>query len=379
MAKVTQFKELSRTKKKKSGLKAFLIFLPIAAVSIFLSVFWNDVAELFVGSGPKGSFPVSITNGTPKQIAQLGNYFAVSTSANLSIYNRSGGVVQTILHGYTNPVLQTNDKYTLLYDRGGKGLRIDNRTKNLRIEKFDSQIITAELSSDGAFAVVTASRQYLNELIVYDKGYEVIFKWSSMNENIVKTAFTKDGKGIVVAAVAPNADGEITSSLYYFSFQKNELVATQKVENACIIDISIKSANEFVAVFDTLIAKFKLQTMQMEEKYLFEPKQLISFDIDSPNHSAIALTNNVKDTLCEIIVLSDSFQEACRVSDVHALKSVKCHENKLCILTDSAFMCYQVSGAAIKNNDAIIANAFVAIKENIYLLGYSEINQLTIH
>ena len=113
----------------------------------------------------------------------------------------------------------------IVYDRGGRKLRLQNRTKILLEKELESDIVTCAIGRSGNFAVATREDNAASFLTVYDKNVNEVFKWRSSNDYIMDIALSDDGKYAAVA-VAGSSSGKLYSKTYVFAFSKDKPLAS---------------------------------------------------------------------------------------------------------------------------------------------------------
>lgn len=115
------------------------------------------------------SYPVS--NVTPDLRTYRGG-LVVAGGNELTVLSGSGKHTLTEGVTYADPCVRADDKYFLVFGRGEKGFSVYNTFGRMYREDTDYPIYDACMSATGAFAVVTRSRDYTSEVILYNDDME---------------------------------------------------------------------------------------------------------------------------------------------------------------------------------------------------------------
>ena len=200
MAEVKDIQEY-RKKKRKKEKKRTTIKIVVAVVAVALVVGFLALYETIFGESillslglveaPKG-YPVAITGGTPKNVVAFNEDVALITDTEVMIYNEYGTLALQSGHNSTNPCVRTNQNRGIIYDVGYYSYTLLNGTSLVLSGEHDNQIISANVASNGSYALVSASSKYLTELIVRTKNNTQIASWRSVNSYINAVAFSED-------------------------------------------------------------------------------------------------------------------------------------------------------------------------------------------
>ena len=69
------------------------------------------------------------------------------------------------------PALAVGNTRFVLYNRAGKELTVQSRTRQLYAKSFNNAIMLCEMAQNGTLAVVTESDRYAAEVMVYDASF----------------------------------------------------------------------------------------------------------------------------------------------------------------------------------------------------------------
>ncbi len=148
-----------------------------------------------------GKYPVSLDGGETLQVSRQNTSYFILSKTNIDVLGSGGKPVSTTQHGFLNPVLKTSDVRYLVYDQGGKGLKIFNNNKTLVSKKYDNEIIAATIGKDGTYAVATRAEGYQSAVTVTNKNEKNLFEWYCVDETINEVALSDNGNTLVTASM----------------------------------------------------------------------------------------------------------------------------------------------------------------------------------
>lgn len=189
--------------------------LLLTLVLIFAAMNWNNIiapfkdAALDVG---KGGFPVNLPGSTGYVLDDFGDNFCLLTDTYLYTYTAEGANISSVQHGFQNPVMSTNSKRIMVYDRNGRGVKCYSRTGELFSVSTDEPIVFGKMGNDERCAVVTTSARYANCLCVYNSEKTLIFRYSSPTKKIMQIEFSDNDKSIYMTLLGEKA-GELILSV----------------------------------------------------------------------------------------------------------------------------------------------------------------------
>ena len=219
--------DINKFRKKRAARKLWFnlgIFTLVILVIILVVVNWSRIiaplkdAALDVG---KGGFPVDLPGSTDYELGGLGENFCLLTDTYFYTYNSDGAMITNVQHGLQNPVMTSNSKRALIYDRSGKELQLYSRTGEVFSISAEDTIDFAEIGNNERCAVVTKSVKYTNCLYVFNGEGKQIFRWASPAYLIDRVAFSEDDSSIYVA-VCGAENGELQYNIMRFDLNNAE-------------------------------------------------------------------------------------------------------------------------------------------------------------
>ena len=182
-----------------------------------LALLGDAVDSIGIALTPSPGYPVSFTlSGYQNALPLAGGFVAVGDK-DLAIYSAGGNEVRRIQHGYGRPAITAGNTRVCVYNRAGKELRVESRSRTLFENKFDDAIQLCAMSPNGTLAVFTKSKLY-----VYDPMFENIYTFQTQD---LPTALAFAGDNRQFAAGCPYAEGgALGGTVYLMDTRKDEYV-----------------------------------------------------------------------------------------------------------------------------------------------------------
>lgn len=252
-----------QTKRKNERVSSFKGFLFSAAVLLFcVSTFLiinliHPIGTLeYISSSlsalGSGKYPVSLDGGETLQLSRQNSTYHVLSKTNIDVFGTGGKPVLTSQHGFLNPVLKTSDVRYLVYDQGGKGLKIFNNTKTLVSKKYDNEIIAATIGKNGTYAVSTRTEGYQSAVTVTNKNEKNLFEWYCVDEIINEVALSDNGKTLVTASLKVE-NGKFNTTVNVLKYNSATPMYSYQFDDV-VLSIEVSGNNRaVVALNDKLI------------------------------------------------------------------------------------------------------------------------------
>lgn len=218
----------NRYKRMAMALSCLLIVGIILIISLLTPTGLSETIVNLSASLKAGNvYPVKLSGGTlVNSVAQNNHVFLVSTT-NFECYNSSGKNIFSYQHGHQAPVLCVSEARTLLYDQSGKNYSVYNLNSELLKGTTEREILAADITRNGNFALATLSDSYSSMVTVYDKKGKPIFEWFCADYTINAVLLSPNGKQLAVSAISA-ADGAFISRVYVLEYDSAD--AKQKYD-----------------------------------------------------------------------------------------------------------------------------------------------------
>lgn len=216
-------------------------------------------------------YPVKLSGGTLISARPQGNHLFLVSTTNFECYNNNGKNIFSYQHGYQSPIASISDARILLYDQSGKNYSIYNLSHEIVSTQTDNEILCANISRNGSYAIATLSDSYSSQVSVFNNKNENIFTWFCSDYIINSVVLSPNGKTLAVSAFSAT-DGAFVSKVYILKFDS----ATPKSEynyDGLILGLNSSGTKGFTCVLENSVdfmtwRKGKCNTFSTEDNIL---------------------------------------------------------------------------------------------------------------
>jgi hypothetical protein len=143
------------------------------------------------------SYPIS-SSGTDFALYRGG--VAVAGSEVVTVLSGSGRQTLSENVAYADPCVRAGESFCLTFGRGEKSFAVYNAFVRVHAETTDFPIYDAAVGGDGSFAVVTRSRDYKSEVLLYDGNMERVAAYR-LNGYVTGVSMNEGGDRLGVVSV----------------------------------------------------------------------------------------------------------------------------------------------------------------------------------
>ena len=233
---------------------AVLVFCALAYIIISLihPIGAFEYISNSISAFGSGKYPTSLHGGDVLQAEKQNSSYYVLSKINIDVFGNGGKQVLTSQHGFLQPVLKTSDVRFLVYDQGGKGLKIYNSNKLLVTKKYDNEIIAAAIGKDGTYAVATRSEGYQSAVTVTDKNEKKLFEWYCVDETVNSVALSDNGEALITASLKVE-NGKFKSTLNVLKYNSASPVYSFDFDDVVLSAEVCGNSKAVIAFKDKLI------------------------------------------------------------------------------------------------------------------------------
>lgn len=143
------------------------------------------------------SYPVSTTTA---DFVLFRGGLCVAGGEEVTVLSGSGRETLSVNVEYATPCARASDKYLLTFGRGETGFALYNSFVRVYAESTEFPVYDAAVADNGSFAVVTRSRDYTSEVVIYDGDMEKLANYH-LGGYVTSVAMSRDGATLGVVSV----------------------------------------------------------------------------------------------------------------------------------------------------------------------------------
>lgn len=330
---------------RAAGIAAGALTLVLAAVLAgFAGLYGTSLALLGdvtdsvrIALTPGPGYPVPFTLSGYRNAAPLAGGFAAVGEQDLVLYAANGSELRRIQHGYGRPGLTAGSTRVCLYNRSGKELRVESRSRTLFENKFEDAIQLCAMSPNGTLAVFTKSK-----LMVFDPMFECIYTFRTQ-ELPTALAFADDNRRF--AAGCPYAvGGALGGTVYLMDTGRDEYVTIRTAEGLPL-KLQYLSTSELLVIYDTFAAVYDTADGTQLFRYDYGGRTLQSAAVSAGRNAVLLFGDGVHSAATRLVVLDDTLAEVGAAGVNERAGGVAADRAHAYVLTNGGVLCYGLDGA----------------------------------
>lgn len=370
----------------KRFLKMFLIlFLSVVAVLALMNIekltpdniahwFQYDLLGKSEGDGyPTGFSGSAVNNGNFDLISGVPVY---CSDTSIAVLNNNAGVYQDEQHSYAAPVLSVNGGYAIVYNLNATGFTVLKRDSIVYSSSVKQKILSADVSSNGIYGILTRSDDYLAKLTVYRTDNLEKYTYSFADYYMNKVSVNKDGSRAVLTGVSAR-NGGLISVIYVLDFAQDNYMQKYEVDDTFIYDIRFLDNGNAFAVGNN--KSFYININDGGKTDIgYDSRTLTAYTIKRDQGAVLSLSYNPDGRECDIVSFNKDGSRDSEISTGKKIISLDMRGNERAILCPDSIIVYDREGS-VKGTSAADTDARKIVYcdyNTFYVLGKSRISRL---
>lgn len=345
---------------KKRIIAAVVIVLLLFAVVFFIAnperFSLQSITNFFnygvLNRSSEERFPLDISGESvsPGDFFGKGLNICFSSDTKTQELNNYGRSVFTAPHSFINPVLVSSKKQTLVYNLGGTGYQVVDSDHNVRTLEAKDNIMVADITDSGVYALVTQNGGYLSKLYVLDENDDQIFAYSFADYYVTSVTLSDSGRQAVVSGLSAS-EGMDIAALYVLDFTKDTPLYMEQMENNIIYDVCYMNDHSVAAVGRS--AAYVINTGNGTlETIDYEGKSLTAYDINTDTDTfTISLSSSGDGRNCDIVSFNSSGRADKSFHIDEKITDLSTHKGRVALLTGDSVLLYSKDGKRISEKE----------------------------
>ncbi len=381
----TDMRKLRRKRKAKRTVKNLLfVFAVVLAVGIIYVtqdrwiVYLDGILEraetntsFGEASIAEGNYPIDISKKTNTAIGTLGNGWTLFADTEFYVYDHSGDISFSVQATYSNPIITSAEKRTLIYDLGGYNFMVCSAKKQVFSKKLTDQILLGAVGADGSVAIVTSTDKYSSYLTVYDRNGSEIFHWADGNM-ITAISIDDSGKGCLVSSTYA-LGGEFNSCVTALDFSSTDIKFKTSPVKALTFALGHCKDDGFWLIADDALYRFTEDgTIEFTSEFDFD---LVSYSLSDSTCALIFESVGVNHT--NVSIYSYNSEDVTDIALEDSVNHIFVNDSTVYYNTDTQLYAISSKGeslATAKLDD--IYRSFAVLGDSVYLMGYRNIQRI---
>ncbi len=245
---------LKKTAEVKIGRRKRVVYpFKLAAFAIALVIVLNLLVSFIFSGRGSDNVNISFEMGNDYKATAVGTMVALSNNRGVVGITENGKVKWQIEKALSEPTLDTEGDYLLLYDMAGKHFAASYKKGAEKVNyNIENDIISAKITNRGIAAFATETDGYKGKVMVFDKKGKLKFEWKSGGGYISDIDITEKGKYLAVAQFLPG-DNEIVARVNFIDTRRGEVIAVVERKNEIIAEAKFINSDKLLIVTDSNI------------------------------------------------------------------------------------------------------------------------------
>lgn len=338
----------------------WIIIAVIILILIIMKIFEiniNSVIDRFTDENGKftltqgvveDNFPYNTDSSGSVSMVNINNQLGVLTPSTFTVLDsKDGNVDYAFEHGYSNPVLETEGVYSLIYDQGSDTYRLDTTSNKVYEEETQGTVLCADVAKNGTVAVAETSDDSLCEITVLTKSLEKKASFSVSDGYAVAVSLSDNAKKLAVATVQGENAQLKTSVILYDLTKEDDGGTAVQMPSGLITDLNYSGSRLF-AVAD-IYAGFISSDGKYNELFKSGDISVRCYDY-TPSDDLILVYNTYDNsTENELCYIKKNGKIKNSFSVTGNIKSISATSSLVNILTDNQIVSYNFSDSEKKN------------------------------
>lgn len=365
----------------------FILFLSVVALLALMNIenlTPENVSHWFeydlLGKSEGHGYPVrfSGTNINKNNFDIMDNVPVYCSDTSIVVLNSNAGEYQNNQHSYANPILKTNSNYSVLYNVNATGYTIIDRNSIIHKGSSENKIFSADVSSNGIYAVLTKGEDYLSTVKVYRNDNLEKYAYSFADYYVNNISLNDNGTKAVLSGVSSKYGGMI-SAIYVLDFSKNNYLQKYEIDNTYIYDICYLNNGNIIAVAKDYAYYINVETGEKTD-ISYNNQTLTTYTLDKNYGLLLSLSKNPDGRECNITMIDREGKKYSEFDTGSKIVSLDFCDNKISALCLGKINIYDKSGKvmSVVEVEGDARKACFVKSDLIYILGKNQISQFNV-
>lgn len=378
-ARVTKFKADKRTafcgiirSASLLGLLCSMLYCIFTYHEQFTIANLKQLVSNFSSAPASGEFAgYSFETGTDSVYDDFGSGLAVLSSDTLSFVSSRGREEISAQLKYSAPAMSVCRDNMIAFDRGGKGICVTNRVAALWQKELESDVLSADINSSGAYCIVTDEQGYRAAVTLFDNNHNEKFKWMTSEFYIARAAVSPDTHRIATLCMREK-DGARNSSIRIFSTGNEEPLHNIDIGGITVYSMEYYANGSLMLVTDSGVLVYG-NDGELECKFEYAKGSLITFCHRAEELPCVAIETGDSVTRSRVVIVSEDAEAVVDTKFTQAVRSVSNNASMAAVLlADSAAVIDAKDDGEAKTVENVNARDIIMRSDGSVMLIYAD-------
>lgn len=350
IAKIEQMRRKRIARKRR--FMAVIVVIIALVIAYFTGIYGaslallGDVVDTMYSAINRGAgWPIKHTVANMQAAAPLAGGVAILGETDLTIYSPTGKLLRNMQHGYGNAEISVSNTRVCLYNRSGKELKIESRSRTLHKATYEQSVLLAKMAENGSYAVVTESAGYKTEMAVYNSLFDVVLQWYSAEDMPITLALDRTGKSVAAGCIT-TFDGGLNSIIYMFKVGEDTPVAEITTQDTIPLKMEYLQNGDLAVVYDSYAAVYSAKDGTQVAWYDFLGKSLQSAEI-SNKELTLHFAGDVQDAAAQVVLLDKTLTPLATMAINEKVQNITLTRQNIFAVLPQSVITYNLEGTLI--------------------------------
>ena len=293
-----------------------------------------------------GSFPIEDNFSSGRKIYYSNGSLLVVTESDLKCFNKTGNLIYSRSHGFSDPVVKTSKIRTLIYGLNDSHYRIETPEEEVISKKTENNmaVISGDIANNGEYVLATEANEDIALVTAFSKDGAETFKYHSVNNYVTNVSISDNGSRLCVVSLSTK-NAEFVSKIMIFNTDETKPFYTKELKGEVVYEASYSDSKNLCVLTNK-------QYMNIDDEvtstFKYNPEFLNKFEI-SDKYIILYNTADSNSTKGNIYVLSKSGEQEAKFSIENNVSDVSVYNGSIFTLGEKVIE-YDFEGKRIKNS-----------------------------
>lgn len=271
-----------------------------------------------------------------------GGVAAVADSA-VYYFDGNGNVMSVNEHNYSSPAAQINGKNLVLYDLGGKKMRVEKRGGIYSEIEPDGIITSAAVGKRGGYAYSLNSHGgFQSHLFVFSGRGKKVFEWGSSSDYISCISLSDNGKYCAVSLLSAD-NAQPVSRIKLFAVSGDDAMFSAELPSAVVYDMAFVSSRQLLVFSNDGVYSFDF-TGNPTKLAEFSATEVKCYGGSASGIKAVSFAVFGNENNSKVIVFDQRGKLIFEKNLTGEVTAVACSENRVSVVLRDKIENYDIKG-----------------------------------
>lgn len=296
------------------------------------------------------AIPLSYDTALSPIFATEGEKLICVTGDRISIVDFNGQTIYDEKVMFTMPAVSVSGKYTLIYDRGGREIRLFSGTVLSLKKTLDKPINTAEVNKYGEFAVITGADGYKSLVTIFNRDHKEIYKWHSAERYVSEVVLSDKGTEFAAVSLATEA-GDISSRLTFFKTDQEEPICYTDFKGELVCAADYQKDGSITVLSDQTAYRFE-SNGTLTKSFSYFGRKLQQFDLSAGRTTTLVLNRLQFGSATNLVILDSEMKPVCDTYIGNEVTSLTANDRRVLLFDGKNITVYNALGEWMKQVEA---------------------------